>query len=310
MCADLSNGSSSDEGSPRLPTEWPELVTPEPKVPMIKYPIWTENKAKLIERYLLYFVYITKHGTYIDGFAGPQEPDKPEMWAAKLVLDNEPKWLKHFYLFEQNKKSVEQLRDLKAAQPVVDSRGKSFTREIEIFEGDFNQSIQQLLSSGCISQREATFCLLDQRTFECQWSSVESLARYKTEGHHKIELFYFLAIGWLDRALSALQDRSKLERWWGRNDYEDFCGMDSNQRREAFVSRFKKELGYKSVKPWPIYENQSSKKVMYYMIHATDHPKAPEQMSRAYRHAVDPKEPHVQLAMEFGVNPDDPGEAN
>jgi len=30
-------------------------------------PIWTKNKAKLIERYLLYFVYITKHGTYIDG---------------------------------------------------------------------------------------------------------------------------------------------------------------------------------------------------------------------------------------------------
>jgi hypothetical protein len=33
--------------------------------------IWTENKAKLIERYLFYFVLITKHGAYIDGFAGP-----------------------------------------------------------------------------------------------------------------------------------------------------------------------------------------------------------------------------------------------
>lgn len=40
-------------------------------------PIWTGCKAKLIERYLFYFVQITFHGTYIDAFAGPQEPDKP-----------------------------------------------------------------------------------------------------------------------------------------------------------------------------------------------------------------------------------------
>src|SRR5712672_141396 len=36
-----------------------------------QHPIWTENKAKLIERYLYYFVMVTKHGAYIDGFAGP-----------------------------------------------------------------------------------------------------------------------------------------------------------------------------------------------------------------------------------------------
>jgi hypothetical protein len=47
-------------------------------------PIWTECKAKLIERYLYFFVQITRHGTYIDGFSGPQEPDKHNMWAAKL----------------------------------------------------------------------------------------------------------------------------------------------------------------------------------------------------------------------------------
>jgi hypothetical protein len=36
--------------------------------------LWTENKALLIERYLYYFVLVTKSGTYIDGFAGPQSP--------------------------------------------------------------------------------------------------------------------------------------------------------------------------------------------------------------------------------------------
>ncbi|MGH7869638.1 MAG: hypothetical protein ACREP9_18920, partial [Candidatus Dormibacteraceae bacterium] len=44
--------------------ELPAPIPPEPLVRQIRYPIWTENKAKLIQRYLLFFVYITKHGTY------------------------------------------------------------------------------------------------------------------------------------------------------------------------------------------------------------------------------------------------------
>jgi hypothetical protein len=37
---------------------------------------------------------------------------------------------------------------------------------------------------------------------------------------------------------------------------------------------------------------------MYYMIHATDHPDAPEAMQGAYRNAVRPKEPAEQLLIE------------
>lgn len=48
------------------------------KLRPLRNPIWTENKARLIERYLYYFVLITKHGTYIDGFAGPQYADRPD----------------------------------------------------------------------------------------------------------------------------------------------------------------------------------------------------------------------------------------
>ena len=36
----------------------------------IEQPIWTESKAQFIRHYLRYFVQITKHGVYIDGFAG------------------------------------------------------------------------------------------------------------------------------------------------------------------------------------------------------------------------------------------------
>jgi len=42
--------------------------------------------------------------------------------------------------------------------------------------------------------------------------------------------------------------------------------------------------------PWPIYGRKNSQKIMYFMIHATDHPEAPKLMQRAYRKAVDPPE--------------------
>jgi hypothetical protein len=59
-------------------------------------PVWTDNKAHFIMRYLRYFVFIMKHGTYLDGFAGPQRECDNDSWAAKLVLESEPRWMRHF----------------------------------------------------------------------------------------------------------------------------------------------------------------------------------------------------------------------
>jgi three-Cys-motif partner protein len=157
------------------------------------HPVWTENKAKLIERYLYFFVLVTKHGTYIDGFAGPQRPNNLEMWSAKLVLDSEPRRLRNFFLFDASKSQVNALCKLRKRQLCVKGR------LIRIFHGDFNEKICHLLDTGQISRTDATFCLLDQRTFECHWSTLERLSNYKGNGKPKIELFYFLAVRWLRR---------------------------------------------------------------------------------------------------------------
>jgi three-Cys-motif partner protein len=254
----------------------PKGPPPEPEIPALGDPIWTENKAKLIERYLFYFVMITKHGTYIDGFAGPQKRDKPNMWAAKLVLESEPRWFRHFYLFDKGQKQIESLERLKASQPTEDP-----ARQIEITHGDFNVKIKHLLEGRPIREREACFCLLDQRTFECEWETLRVLARYKSSGN-KIELFYFLPMHWFGRARAALVNKAPIELWWGRDDWKSLS-TDGNQRKELIVRRFKEELGYHSVKPWPIFERKDGGAVMYYMIHATDHPLAPGLMARAYK---------------------------
>jgi three-Cys-motif partner protein len=277
----------------------PEATAAEPTLSNLRYPIWTENKARLIERYLYYFVLVTKHGTYIDGFAGPQEPDKQEMWAAKLVLESQPRWMRHFYLFEIDKKKVEMLEALKSSQPKPDRKKSEPRREIRIYEGDFNSGVLELLGSNCIREKEATFCLIDQRTSECKWSTVKALAEYKKKGN-KIELFYFFMDAWFGRTLRAQKDIKVLDEWWGRKDWAELRGQRSQRRAELFAARFREELGYKSAKPWPIRARQDGGRTMYYMIHATDHPNAPALMYRAYHKAVLPKDSHEQLLLQYG----------
>jgi three-Cys-motif partner protein len=277
-----------DTGEPLL-FPLPPREPSEPAVPQLLHPIWTENKAKLIAKYIYLFELITKHGTYIDGFAGPQQADKPETWAARLVLQIEPRWIRHFYIYESDKASYKLLESLCASQPDLK------TREIETCYGDFNVEVIKLLGSGRIGQREATFCLLDQRTFECHWNTIQRIAKYKEAGGNKIELFYFLAASWLRRAISAVKNERILRDWWGRDDWLRLKEMPIAQVKDEFIDRFKSELLYKSAKPWPILDHNG--RDMYYMIHATDYPDAPALMHRAYAEAVQPRETPVQSTL-------------
>jgi three-Cys-motif partner protein len=257
----------------------PEFPNNEITFRGLRSPVWTENKARLVAKYLYYFVLITKHGAYIDGFSGPKSASKPNSWAAKLVLESKPKLLREFFLCDVDANKLSKLQELKDNQPKVSGR------KIEIVSGDFNEKVQSILDSGVITPKKATFCLLDQFTMECHWATVEKIAKHKLE--NKIELFYFLASGWLDRALSGFKTNlDKPELWWGKENWRELQGMASDKRAKIFCDRFKIELGYKYSHAWPIYSREADgKRVMFHMIHATDHPEAPKIMWRAYRNA-------------------------
>lgn len=249
--------------------------------------IWTENKAQFIRQYLAYFVQVTKHGAYIDGFAGPQSYDHLDAWSAALVLKSEPKWLRHFFLCEITRRGAKSLRDLAASEKDArDKKGRKLSRKIEIYHGDFNAKVSFILSPDKITQKEATFCLLDQRTFECHWSTLQKLATYKVSGESKIELLYFLGVGWLHRAFSGVRKNDKMVKWWGRSGWQELRKMRSYDIAEIVRRRFHDELGYEHVAAYPIFDRNEGNKVMYYMIHASDHEEAPALMVRAHHKAV------------------------
>jgi three-Cys-motif partner protein len=246
--------------------------------------IWTQHKARLITEYLKLFTALAKHGTYIDGFAAPQDASRTDRWAAKMVIEANnrpqkppPPKLRHFHLFD--KESDPRLLALPGEFPHLD---------LHVRIGDFNERFVEILTPEIIGEKEATFCLLDQRTFECNWRTVVSLASHKT-GEHKIELFYFLAIHWLDRALSETRlpaSLAQITSWFGAEGWGGLARMSSPERAEFFAHRFERELRYTHVKPWPIFRARESSRVMYYMIHASDHPEAPKLMRRAYQITV------------------------
>jgi three-Cys-motif partner protein len=250
--------------------------------------VWTEQKANLISRYLKLFTYVTKHGTYIDGFAGKQTDKTEAGWAAEMVLAQRPWRIGRYYLCDIGAEQILGLKALKARQPPKEKSDSK--REIEILHGNFNQLVHTILMQRRLDV--ATFCLLDQRTFECKWATVEALARHREKGN-KIELFYFLPIFWLDRAFVATtrpESLADIDEWWGRQDWRSLLDMPHHEKALAFQKRFF-ELRYKHVLPFPIVDSERGNRVMFYMILATDHPAAPKLMWRAYDQA----------------HPDDPG---
>jgi three-Cys-motif partner protein len=277
---------------PSVPKTEPKLSRP------IENPVWTGCKAELIARYLKYFVYITKHGTYIDGFAGPQRKNKVNFWSAKLVIESRPRWLRHFRLFELDPESVQMLRDMVGVQPPPDKEKSEPKRSVEVIQGNVNQTLPCFLNASPILSKEATFCLLDQRTFECDWATVQTVAAHKSEGN-KIEIFYFFPEGWLHRSVAGMKinKEERMEKWWGSKDWRKLLDLDKTRRSIQLCERFKNELGFKYAVPFPIY-GPGRRKVYYYMIHASDHDEATKLMARAYRNATVPEsEEQIEMFM-------------
>jgi hypothetical protein len=66
---------------------------------------------------------------------------------------------------------------------------------------------------------------------------------------------------------------------------------------ELVRRRFNDELGYKFSAAYPIFDREEGNKIMYYMIHASDHEDAPALMVRAHSKAVRSLPAETQLTL-------------
>jgi three-Cys-motif partner protein len=114
-----------------------------------------------------------------------------------------------------------------------------------------------------LGQRRRLFCLIDQCTFECKWATLGRLASHKPKEQNKVELFYFLAASWLPRALAAQKEQAVIADWWGRGDRPSLRSMKGHDPAELVCTRFRDELGYRSVHAWPIRSKEHGGPVHY-----------------------------------------------
>jgi three-Cys-motif partner protein len=280
------------EAVPLFPPPMEQSPAARRRTPTRDERLWTGNKALLIQWDLYYFTIVTRRGTYVDGFAGPHATENPDSWAARLALELQPPRLRHFHLFELRTEKIRALIELKTQNEMPG-------RSIGVYHGDFNIEVDRILRPETITASEPTFVLLDQYTFQCHWRTVKKLARYRTEGY-KLELFYFLAEAWLDRSISAIKTAKGFEMitaWWGGTGYGVLKDVRGMPRAELLAARFTDELGYTYVTPYAIYSRRGGGRLMYFMIHASDHPEAPSFMDRAYEKAVLPRDPQEQLRL-------------
>ena len=116
-----------------------------------------------------------------------------------------------------------------------------------------NEKIPAMLKEAPIGSNTACFCLIDQRTFECYWATVEAVARHKAEGR-KMELFYFLAQGWLDRR-SEQGEPSETARVVGKCRLQR-VSRRSYDRAHALCRRFRDDLNYEHATACAIQESR------------------------------------------------------
>lgn len=258
--------------------EVPPQTKPNKRKPVVEGvpALWTAQKSTLICEYLHLFLLLTKSGVYIDLFAGPQKEEYTEDWTIKRVIERRtigPNF-KYFAACDLKPKQVARLRRLKD-----EHEEQSF--KFKIYEGDANDQIDGILRDAPISVKVPCFCLIDQRTLECDWETVRKISEFKKEGF-KIEVLYFLAESWFNRSWKSRKDGERARSWWGRDDYMEFLDQRSVDRAHGMCSRFHEELGYEYAEPWAIYKHGTTGRTMYYLIHASDHRDARRLMSEAY----------------------------
>ena len=73
-------------------------------------PLWTAEKASLIDEYIHRFLLVTRHGVYLDLFAGPQRVDDTESWSVRRVLERRTAGnpsIRHYAVCDENPAQVE-----------------------------------------------------------------------------------------------------------------------------------------------------------------------------------------------------------
>lgn len=249
---------------------------------------WTAHKLDILELYLKQYRRVAGGGTYVDGFAGTGQilvDGKPRPGSAMLAAQSGA--FKALLLYEKPRNAARLKKRLgENLKPRVASR-------CTVRPGDCNAEIAGDLDAGVVAQERPCFAFLDPNGTELAWSTLVKLATWKTDiappERCKVELWILLNT---HQVLARLMPKKKppsvdvMDRWFGERDawwdlYQDRSPLPLFAQR--YADRLQ-GLGYGAAVPRLI-SDPKTKRPVYYMVHASDHPAAHSFMSWSSRTA-------------------------
>lgn len=253
---------------------------------------WTLDKLDVFETYLKLYRRVAGGGAFIDAFAGTghgvseirgraQRRDGSSIIAAKSGA------FSSLHLVEQDS------NNFKVLQRTIGSLPDQLANRIRTYSDDCNRVVPELLTGNDLDATRPCFAFLDQDSTQLNWNTIEALASWKIyeppatmTGRPKMCKVELWILFNSHQAINRLwpHDRQKYpesfspetldnifgcrERWWDL--------WENDEPASALVFRFAKqlkELGYQYVLP-QLFNDRSTGRPQYHMIHATDHPSA------------------------------------
>jgi three-Cys-motif partner protein len=135
---------------------------------------WTEQKLEMLSEYLPAFTKASKSAgatLYLDLFAGAAQntsrtTGRPIDGSPRMALGTAPAFTK-VVLFELPAQAAKLEADLRQSFP---------GRDLTVYSGDCNETIETALRDLAGYNHAATFALIDQYAGEVEWSTLEKLA--------------------------------------------------------------------------------------------------------------------------------------
>jgi three-Cys-motif partner protein len=155
---------------------------------------WSEAKLKVLQDYLGAFTTAvrgrSRGAICLDLFAGSYENDRRHRsgtfpGSSQLALATRPEFTRLAF-FELAGPAARLREDIEASRPG--------DRRWRVFQGDCNDTLPEALAWLAPHQWAPTFAFLDPRGLQVAWSTVETLARWRSDRRTKVEQWILMEV--------------------------------------------------------------------------------------------------------------------
>lgn len=262
---------------------------------------WTLDKLDVFEMYLKLYRRVAGGGAFVDAFAGTGHGvsatlGQDEQRDGSSIIAAKSDAFSRLHLVERDSSNFRTL------ERTVEALPDRLASRIRTHQGDCNTVVPQLLDGDELDATRPCFAFLDQESTQLNWNTVEQLASWKTyepppttSGRPKMCKVELWILFNSHQAIYRLwpHDRHKypksfspttLDRvFGGRDAWWDL--WENEEPASSLVVRFAEQLrtlGYQYVLPQQ-FNDRSTGRPQYHMLHATDHPSAMSFMRWAKR---------------------------